>query len=124
LIGSGSDVVSAGDDCVAPCEHLAAAWKDLGAKVAARWMSEGHLRPRRETCDFEGREEDHIVVVIQVAIMDSRESSVEFDGAKHCCECYKKVRVVNSFVNASVPRQLQAAESRHAQEFLGSCTLP
>jgi hypothetical protein len=112
-----------GDDCVAPCEHLAAAWKDLvGAKVAARWR-EGHLRPRRAN-DLEGREEDHIVVVIQVVIMESRESPVEFDGAKHCCECYKKVRVVNSFEDASVPRRLQAAESRHAQEFLGSCTLP
>jgi hypothetical protein len=70
LIGSGSDSVSVGDDCVAPCEHLAAAWKDLaGAKVAARWMREGHLRPMRETCDPEGREQDHIVVVIQAVIM-------------------------------------------------------
>jgi hypothetical protein len=86
-------------------------------------MSEGHLR---ETCDLEGREEDHIVVVVQVVIIGSRERPVELDGAKHRREVLqKKVRVVNSFEEGlgTTPAAGSRKQPR-ARESLGSCTLP
>ena len=82
-------------------------------------MREGHLRPRRKTCDLEGREEDHIVVVVQIVIIGSRERPVELDDAKHCREVLQKKSASSiALRKASVRRQLQAAESSHARESL------
>jgi hypothetical protein len=33
----------------------------------------GHLRPRRDTCDPEGREQGHMVALVQVVIMEQND---------------------------------------------------
>jgi hypothetical protein len=45
-------------------------------RLEALMRIEGHLRPRRDTCDPEGREQGHIVTVVQVVIMEQSDDLV------------------------------------------------
>jgi hypothetical protein len=78
---------------------------------------EGHLRPRRDTCDPEGRKQGPMVTVVQVVIMEQNEDlAVGVFLLKVKCCCVRE---------ASVPHQLQVSVSSSRVVLLeGSCSCP
>jgi hypothetical protein len=42
-------------------------------RLEALMRIEGHLRPRRDTCDPEDREQGHMATVVQVVIMEQND---------------------------------------------------
>lgn len=63
---------STGEDWEAPWRHFVVVWSDLpGPHLAAATLRMvGHLRLSREICAPEGREQGHMVAVVQVVIME------------------------------------------------------
>jgi hypothetical protein len=84
---------SIGKDWEAPWRHFDEVWSGLPVlRLEALMRIEGHLWPRRDTCDPEGREQGHMAAVVQVVIMEQNDDpAVEMFSLKveSCCVCWR-----------------------------------